>query len=195
MEMLRTIALFITLIRRAYMLIPCVVITGCHLTGSYGTYFQRVSNDYFPPTKKVSTRFCQFSETSSIVQDYLNKRYVVLGYSEFSGIMEPKQRAVNMAMQIGAEVVLICHPVFITTVSGSVPITTYHPAQVSEVTTEQSGIVNMWGPSGYSWGQYSAPVTTQVVTPGYSTTTNVPYVWNIFNQGAVYLHGPNSTIP
>lgn len=104
--------------------------------------------------------------------------YALIGFSSFNGKTANTEDAKYFAREIMATNVIV-YSKYTNTVSGSIPWTVQNPSQI--VTTQHQG--SIYGSSGGSASYYGSSTTT---APGGSTTYNIPYSTDRYDQMAFF---------
>jgi hypothetical protein len=164
------------------------VLVGC--SNPYQTFFQpnpnlRAQVVGNPNYEQVTAEPKIYSYSASPDDDYvrlIEDGYVFLGEAIFNSGAEAASRGrlLDQARDVGATLVMVTSR-YTNTVSGSIPITTYHPGQT--VTSNTTGNANVYSSDGSSaYGTYSGTTTTQL--PGTTSTNFVPYNVARYDFGA-----------
>jgi len=109
--------------------------------------------------------------TPDLAFQLIENGYVLLGESNFVGVLENEKAIRYQARRVGAKLVLF-HAEHAETISGQIPITTYSPQ-----TTYHSGVFN----STYGQSTFSGSSTCYV-----PNTMYMPYTIRLYNQYTSY---------
>jgi len=114
----------------------------------------------------------------ALVNAYLKRGYVPIGHSAFSsGRSVSENNAIEQAKAVGADLVLVFDPKFVSSTTTNIPITT--PTATTSYTT---GTATVYGARGATTAIGNATTTT------YGSTTNyVPITVNRSDYGAIYF--------
>jgi serine protease Do len=161
-------------------------LTGC-ATNPYAQFYQSYTNQW---PVAVQQRLLphsgepQIIASSNLREDgrHLQEQgYIPIGISAFSGGMVGQQQLIWQAKAVSADAVLYSSQ-FSRTESGVMPLLSYQPGQT--YTTQTYGTANAYGSGGYAYGNYSGTSTT--TTPGTLGTQYVPYLRQVYDQGAIF---------
>jgi hypothetical protein len=103
--------------------------------------------------------------------------YVLIGYSSFNGPLNSQNDPLAVARKVRAHVVVV-YGTYTNTVAGSIPYTVRSPG--TYVTTNSTGTI--YGTAGSA--TYTG--TTQTYVPGTSTTHQIPYSIDRYDQTASF---------
>jgi hypothetical protein len=161
------------------LLLSCLSLAACN---PYKFNYKPVENgvagnDYdLCDTPKVE----QIGKTKDLQAEMFKKGYVLIGYAAFNIDQVPMFYLENQAKQVKACVALV-NKQYTHTESGYIPITDYNQGQQYTLNTTGSAVGNSsyYNRNNTQVGSrttnYGYNSTTTVQTPGYTTTTFLPY--------------------
>jgi hypothetical protein len=161
-----------------------IVFVGC--ASGYGSFYTSMppetlqavaANRLSSPPKRPDLDHSN-GKFSEVVDTYGRKGFVTIGYSSFSsGTAENDQGAMQQAIKVGADVVVVINPQYVGSVSSSVPLTT-----PTSTTSYTNSTATAYGSSGSATAYGNSTTTT------YGTqTTYIPITVDRYDYGAVFF--------
>lgn len=169
---------------RGAVLCTTILLTGC--ASGYQEYYKPMTGATAdsirearlapPPLVPAVERAAK--NDAALVNVYLKRGYVPIGHSAFSsGRSVSENDAIQQAKTVGADLVLIFDPKFVSSTTTNIPITI-----PTATTSYTSGTATVYGAKGATTALANATTTT------YGSTTNyVPITVNRSNYGAIYF--------
>lgn len=117
------------------------------------------------------------NDPQKTIHDMMENGYVMMGYSSFHGPLEDESKAVAMAKELHADVVVV-YSSYANTRSGAMPI-----QMPTTQTSYSTANLHAYGSNGAWANAYGTGTTTTYGTQ----TTYMPYSVEVYNQDAQYF--------